>query len=84
MRSKAQETLPPTYDALSFHIKRAHYQASIWRQAHLSFPDIPEPETSGWKLVNEELQPVLISKAPVPDSCLETVPTNKQDGRNEQ
>ncbi|KAG7159194.1 hypothetical protein Hamer_G016583 [Homarus americanus] len=30
-RAHALETLPPTSNALSFHIKRAHYQASIWQ-----------------------------------------------------
>ena len=38
------ESLPPTSDALHFHIQRAHYQAAIWRQAHLAHPDIPSPE----------------------------------------
>ena len=73
LKSKAPETLPPTYDALSFYIKRAHYQSSIWRQAHINFPDIPEPEDSGWRLMNDELQPILMSAAPVPDSCLELI-----------
>ena len=27
-----QETLPPTSDAVRLHIRRAHYQASIWDQ----------------------------------------------------
>ena len=31
IKSKATESLPPTSDALSFHIKRSHYQASVWR-----------------------------------------------------
>lgn len=31
-----QETLPPTSDAVKFHIMRSHYQATIWNQAATS------------------------------------------------
>ena len=31
-RAVDPERLPPTSDALSFHIARAHYQASVWLQ----------------------------------------------------
>ena len=40
---------PPTRDALSFHIMRSHYQATVWRQAHVNYPDIPPPQDMGWK-----------------------------------
>ena len=48
-KTRSPESLPPTSDALYFHIQRAHYQATIWRQAHLAYPTIPNPESMGWK-----------------------------------
>ena len=30
--------LPPTSDALSFHVKRSHYQVMIWYDAHYDTP----------------------------------------------
>lgn len=46
-KSRSPESLPPTSDALYFHIQRAHYQASIWRQAHLAYPEVPNLEEMG-------------------------------------
>ena len=48
-KSRSPESLPPTSDALQFHI-RAHYQAAVWRQAYLAYPDIPNTEAMGWKV----------------------------------
>ena len=33
-KSKSPESLPPTSDALKLHIERAHFQASVWKQAN--------------------------------------------------
>ena len=65
------ERLPPTRDALLFHIKRSHYQTLVWRQAHLQHPVLPPPETMGWKVTDESLVPELASLPPVPDACEE-------------
>lgn len=47
-RCKAPESLPPTSDALKFHIERAHYQSMVWRQASRGTPVLPEPQNCGW------------------------------------
>ena len=63
---RAHKALPPTSDATKFHIMRAHYQTSVWNQAHLPCPDwcmiklwtkaavdkllAPEPLTDGGNL----------------------------------
>jgi hypothetical protein len=47
-KATAPENLPPSSDALSFHIKRAHYQASVWQQAHEK-PNLPPIESMGWQ-----------------------------------
>ncbi len=49
-KSRSPESLPPTSDALHFHIRRAHYQTVVWRQAHLSHPNLPNPEGLGWRV----------------------------------
>ncbi|KAL8561352.1 hypothetical protein ACOMHN_040430 [Nucella lapillus] len=67
------EKLPPTKDALSHHIRRAHFQATVWQQAYLQHPVLPPTATMGWKLEAETLVPVLMSLAPVPESCLELI-----------
>ncbi|KAK3885189.1 hypothetical protein Pcinc_010581 [Petrolisthes cinctipes] len=43
------ERLPPTRDALKFHIQRVHFQTLVWRQAHLQYPVLPPPENMEWK-----------------------------------
>ena len=65
------EAMAPTSDALRFHLKRVHYQSMIWRNAHCPTPEPPAPLEMGWRLVDSELQPVLMTLSPIPDSCLE-------------
>lgn len=72
-KSHTPESLPPTHDALLFHIRRCHYQAAIWRQAHINFPVLPSPDTMGWRQEEGALRPVLMSLAAVPESCLELI-----------
>ena len=56
------ESLPPTSDVSSLHVKRVHYQATAWKQAHYSEPHLPDPETLGWKkIADNKLQPLLIT-----------------------
>ena len=73
MKSRAPESLPPTSDALSFHIMRSHYQATVWRQAHVNYPDIPPPQDMGWEEEDGKILPVLMSLPPVPEACLELI-----------
>ena len=67
------EAMAPTSDALRFHLKRVHYQSMIWRNAHCPTPELPAPSEMGWRLVDSELQPILMTLSPIPDSCLEMV-----------
>ena len=67
------ETLPPTHDALSFHIKQSHYQSSVWRQADKQRPELPPPETMGWTIQSGALVPTLISLPSLPESCIELI-----------
>ena len=67
------EQLPPTRDALYLHIRRSHYQTLVWRQAHLQYPILPQPEIMGWKMEGHYLVPKLTSLPPVPDACQELI-----------
>ena len=37
------DSLPPRRDALTQHIKRAHYQTKVWKQSLTTHPDLPSP-----------------------------------------
>ncbi len=79
-KSRSPESLPPTSDALHFHIRRAHYQTVVWRQAHSSHPNIPNPEGLGWRVEETTVKPELMSLTPVPDSCREIITCNCKTG----
>ena len=61
-RCRSPDALPSTSDAARLHSRRAHVQAMIWKQAHLTNPTFPLPETMGY----EKLVPKLMSLVPVP------------------
>ena len=63
---RAQEALPPTSDAAKFHIRRAHYQASISNQANSPIPVLPLVTDMGWVRVDGQLVPYLLSLPPIP------------------
>jgi hypothetical protein len=67
------EALPPTSDALGFHIKRAHYQAMVWQLAHCAIPVLPAPDTMGWEHDGGKLIPILMSLSPIPEGCMEMI-----------
>ncbi len=69
----APEQLPPTRDALMLHVKCAHYQTLVWKQAHIGKPALPSPELLGWKKSDEGLVPELMLLNPVPSVCLEMI-----------
>ncbi|ROL42251.1 hypothetical protein DPX16_23699 [Anabarilius grahami] len=71
VKGMTTERLPPTRDALYFHIQCSHFQALVWRQAHLQQPVLPPLETMGWKTEGNSLIPQLMSLPPVPDACEE-------------
>ncbi len=70
-KGRPQETLPPTSDAVKFHIMRSHYQVTIWNQAHLPHPDLPPVDEMGWMHKEGQLVPRLLSLPPMPKACRE-------------
>ncbi|KAG1674190.1 Transposable element Tc1 transposase [Nymphon striatum] len=72
-KCKSQESLPPTSDAVTYHIQRAHYQSMIWRQATSQQPHLPSATTLGWELTDEKLRPKLMSLPPIPVACKDII-----------
>lgn len=72
-KCKSQDALPPTSDALQFHVQRAHFQSMVWMQATNPQPVLPSPATMGWTMEGGQLSPKLVSLAPIPQSCKDIV-----------
>ena len=72
-QSGQPESLPPTSDALQFHLMRVHYQALIWRYFHCSKPNLLSPDSMGWERTTAGLQLKLISLSPILDAYLEII-----------
>ncbi|KXJ07034.1 hypothetical protein AC249_AIPGENE18228, partial [Exaiptasia diaphana] len=70
-KTKNNLMLPPTSDSLKQHISRANFQAYVWRRALVAMQDLPSPVGYGWKLEDDELYPVLMTKPAAPSSILE-------------
>ena len=81
-KCRLPEALPPTSNALQFHIQRAHYQAMVWRQATCNIPLLPQPETMGWSKDNGILVPILMSVSPIPEICTEVITCGCTKGCN--
>lgn len=69
------EKLPPTQGSLHEHIRRAHYQCLIWRQALIPQPTVPAPTELGWSISDTSGHFVpKLSRIPLaPDSILQLV-----------
>ena len=65
------ESLPPTDDALKFHVMRVNYRLSIWKKALVAKPTIPLPTGNGWHLEDDILVPTLIEREPAPNTPVE-------------
>ena len=70
MKCSKLEQVPPTSDALVFHIERAIFQAREWWLAHEQQPNSPNSydPNCGWEMKNDKLRPIItMTKEPIPD-----------------
>jgi hypothetical protein len=65
--------LPPTESALLHHLKRANYQAYIWKHALQANIPNQDPEGEGWKVIDEQLEVVWTELPPAPTGVMELV-----------
>ncbi|KAG1654610.1 Small integral membrane protein 8 [Nymphon striatum] len=69
------DALPPTKDALEFHIHRANYQSLVWYQCLEAVQQLPNPTSCGWMIDDEsgDLIPKLMSLSPLPNAYGRTI-----------
>ena len=59
--------MPSCNDSLREHVQRGSYQVVIWKQAHVTEPDVPNPRTGhGWALKDNILEPLWTSGNKLP------------------
>ena len=63
--------LPPCKTTLILHIKRANYQACVWRRAVVANPNLPPPDQHGWIIDANDLTVQWLGSRPAPDEVLE-------------
>lgn len=67
------EDMPPTETALKLHISRAHYIATIWKNAlNPSFKQL-DPNNFGWKKDDFGFSPIYNTFQPAPDCVLNVI-----------
>ena len=69
----APDLLPPTSDALKFHLMRTHYQCIVWKHSDIPKPQLPLPQDIGWRIENGVLVPILMAKDLIPEACIAMV-----------
>ena len=64
-------SLPPTTGALKFKIFRSHYVCMILKRALLPCQQLPDPESYGWELNSDSLDPTMTNNLPAPFALIE-------------
>ena len=68
------DRLPPTFEALRQHILRAHVQARVWGQCHMSKQVFVDPLQNGFlKTSDGTIKPVTTNILPAPQAIIEMV-----------
>ena len=65
-----EKALPPNQDALFQHIKRACYQAYIWRLSTRNMMNLPSPMEHGWSMCDGAIGIVWLLSPPAPPEIL--------------
>jgi hypothetical protein len=63
------ERLPPTESSTKYHCMRSYYQIMTW----MGMAGEMNPENWGWKLVNDELVPIMCNMNAAPDCLLKII-----------
>ncbi|KAG1649565.1 Mpv17-like protein 2 [Nymphon striatum] len=83
---RSLDALPPTKDALEFHIHRANYQSLVWHQCLEAVQQLPNPTSCGWMIDDEsgDLIPKLMSLSPLPNAYTQGAKSSIVVGTNEE
>ena len=74
MGSVMESSMPPNKDALCLHVKRANYQAAIYKRALDPHPAVPSPHGHGWKINGDDISIHWMDLPPAPNSVMEFCP----------
>jgi len=72
-QTKSIEKLPPTFGAFVQAVKRAWYASKIFEQGHTLMQNTPNPLELGWRLTNDEFEPITSDDPIAPDSVVELI-----------
>ena len=68
--------LPPTKDALKYHVARANYQACIWHNSMEAAPHTPSPHGHGWDVIDGHISIHWMDQQPAPKALLQFISCN--------
>ena len=68
--------LPLCHDSAVLHIRRVHYQETIWRRCLLTDINTPSPHGHDWKDSGPEISVVWMTKTRAPDTILNSMKCN--------
>lgn len=71
-----EQAIPPTKQALLQHVKRANYQAAIWKRADKAMMEAPAPVGHGWVMEQDELSVLWTTADMAPPDVLKLVKCN--------
>ena len=72
-QSKNIDRIPPTIGALTQGVKRAWYASKVMGQSDVFIQILPNPDIAGWRLDNENFEPITSEESIAPDSVIELV-----------
>ena len=70
-KNQRNESLPPTSDSLEQHLKRADYEAYVWKHSLVAVQKLLSPAGYSWNVIDGKLVPVHMSKEPAPTGLIE-------------
>ena len=65
------QNLPPCYDSLLQHLKRANFQTAVWKKSLHARMDLGSPVGNGWIDTENGLKPELMTQASAPQELVE-------------
>ena len=64
--------MPSCNDSLREHVRRGSYQVVIWKQAHVTKPDVPNPPTGHGRVLKDDvLEPLWTSGNKLPQQIVD-------------
>ena len=73
--------LPPTKDALNYHVARANYQACIRHNSLEAAAHTPSPHGHGWDVIDGYISIHWMDQQPAPKALLQFISCNCLKGR---